>query len=112
MCGTRFYASSNAGLSTTHLANRQAFYRHRIIPRMLIDTNLRDTTTEIFGHTVSSPIGFAPIGINKIYHDLAEVPVAKVAGELNLPYCLSTAGSTPIEKVGEVNGSGPRFFQL
>lgn len=109
---SRFYAASNAGMSNTHLANRQAFYRHRIIPRQLVDTNLRDTTTEIFGHKVSAPIGFAPIGINKIYHKDAEVPVAKVAGELNLPYCLSTAGSTPIETVGEANGNGPRFFQL
>lgn len=108
----RFYAASNAGQSYTHLANRQAFFRHRIIPRQLVDTNLRDTTTEIFGHKVSAPIGFAPIGINKIYHNLAELPVAKVAGELNLPYCLSTAGSTPIEKVAAANGNGPRFFQL
>ncbi|KAL2013849.1 hypothetical protein VTN00DRAFT_1374 [Thermoascus crustaceus] len=110
--GGWFYASSNAGQSYTHLANRQAFFRHRIIPRQLVDTNLRDTTTEIFGHNVSAPIGFAPIGINKIYHNLAELPVAKVAGELNLPYCLSTAGSTPIEKVAAANGNGPRFFQL
>lgn len=107
-----YYASSNAGLSNTHLANRQAFYRHRIIPNQLVDTNSRDTTTEIFGHKVSAPIGFAPIGINKIYNPLGELPVAKVASELNLPYCLSTAGSTPIEKVGEANGNGPRFFQL
>jgi isopentenyl diphosphate isomerase/L-lactate dehydrogenase-like FMN-dependent dehydrogenase len=45
----------------------------------------------------------------------AEKPVAKVAGELNLPYCLSTAGSTPIKQVGAANesgGTGPRFFQL
>ncbi|GCB23941.1 uncharacterized lactate 2-monooxygenase PB1A11.03 [Aspergillus awamori] len=110
--GGWFYASSNAGMSNTHLANRQAFFRHRIIPNQLVDTNLRDTTTEIFGHKVSAPIGFAPIGINKIYHPSAELAVAKVAGELNLPYCLSTAGSTPIEKVGEANGQGPRFFQL
>ncbi|GKZ21856.1 hypothetical protein AbraIFM66951_009385 [Aspergillus brasiliensis] len=110
--GGWYYASSNAGMSNTHLANRQAFFRHRIIPNQLVDTNLRDTTTEIFGHKVSAPIGFAPIGINKIYHPSAELAVAKVAGELNLPYCLSTAGSTPIEKAGEANGKGPRFFQL
>jgi isopentenyl diphosphate isomerase/L-lactate dehydrogenase-like FMN-dependent dehydrogenase len=107
-----YYASSNAGQSHTHTANRQAFYRHRIIPRMLIDTNKRDTSTEIFGHKVSAPIGFAPIGINKIYHPQGELPVAKVAGELGLPYCLSTAGSQPIENVGAANGDGPRFFQL
>ncbi|KAE8157810.1 FMN-dependent dehydrogenase [Aspergillus tamarii] len=110
--GGWYYASSNAGMSNTHLANRQAFFRHRIVPRQLVDTNLRDTTTEIFGHRVSAPIGFAPIGINKIYHQSAEAAVAKVAGELNLPYCLSTAGSTPIEKVAEANGKGPRFYQL
>lgn len=108
----RYYASSNAGQSFTHLANRQAFFRHRIVPRMLIDTNNRDTATKIFGHKVSAPIGFAPIGINKIYNPLGELPVAKVAKELNLPYCLSTAGSTPIEDVGKANGDGPRFVQL
>jgi isopentenyl diphosphate isomerase/L-lactate dehydrogenase-like FMN-dependent dehydrogenase len=79
---------------------------------MLVDTNTRDTKTTIFGHKVSAPIGFAPIGINKIYNPLGELPVAKVAKELNLPYCLSTAGSNPIEDVGAANGAGPRFFQL
>lgn len=110
--GGWYYASSNAGESLTHLANRQAFYRHKIIPRMLVDTNKRDTAHEIWGHKVAAPVGFAPIGINKIYNPLGELPVAKVAEELNLPYCLSTAGSQPIEDVGKANGSGTRFFQL
>lgn len=107
-----YYASSNAGQSHTHTANRQSFYRHRIIPRMLVDTNDRNCETKIFGHRVPAPIGFSPIGINKIYNPLGELPVAKVAGELGLPYCLSTAGSQPIEDVGNANGNGPRFFQL
>ncbi|KAK3714176.1 hypothetical protein LTR37_007978 [Vermiconidia calcicola] len=110
--GGWYYASSNAGQSETHLANRQAFYRHKVVPRMLVDTNKRDTKCEIWGHKVDAPIGFAPIGINKIYHKDGELPVAKVAGDLNLPYCLSTAGSQPIEDVGKANGNGPRFFQL
>ncbi|CRL18767.1 Alpha-hydroxy acid dehydrogenase, FMN-dependent [Penicillium camemberti] len=111
--GGWYYASSNAGMSNTHLANRQAFYRHRLIPNQLIDTNNRSTTTTIFDHKVSAPIGFAPVGINKIYHPTGEAAVSKVANELNLPYCLSTAGSTSIEKVAAANGpSGTRFFQL
>ncbi|KAF2441917.1 FMN-dependent alpha-hydroxy acid dehydrogenase [Karstenula rhodostoma CBS 690.94] len=113
-----FYASSNAGQSHTHTTNRQSFYRHRIIPRMLVDTNTRDTAHTIWSHSVSAPIGFAPVGINKIYNEAGELPVARVAGELNLPYCLSTAGSQPIEDVGVANdalakdGKGVRFFQL
>lgn len=67
---------------------------------------------EIFGHKVAAPIGFAPIGINRIYHPTGEISVAKVAQELNLVYSLSSAGSYSIEDVGKANGSGPRFFQL
>ncbi|CAN9411301.1 unnamed protein product [Alternaria alternata] len=104
--GGWFYASSNAGQSHTHTTNRQAFYRHRIIPRMLVDTNQRDTATEIFGHKVPAPIGFAPVGINKIYNPQGELPVARAAGALGLPYCLSTAGSQSIEDVGQANDEG------
>lgn len=117
------YASSNAGLSHTHLANRQAFFRHKLLPRQLVDTNERSTRTTIFGHSVSAPIGIAPIGINKIYHQHGELAVARAAGELGIPYSLSTAGSYPIEDVAAANDSGrarrgekvpvgARFFQL
>ncbi len=68
--------------------------------------------THILLSQVSAPIGFAPIGINKIYNPAGEIPVATVAKELNLPYCLSTAGSNPIEAVAAANGEGPRFYQL
>ncbi|GME63684.1 FMN-linked oxidoreductase [Neofusicoccum parvum] len=55
--GGWYYASSSARRSYTHTANRQAFYRYRMVPRMLVDTNTRDTQVEIFGHKVSAPIG-------------------------------------------------------
>lgn len=102
----RLYAESNAGFGWTHEANRQAFYRHRLIPEMLVDTNKRDTTCTLFGHKCAAPIGFAPVGINKIYNSAGEIPVAKVAGELGLPYGLSTAGSSSIEDVAAANDRG------
>ncbi|KZT32884.1 FMN-dependent alpha-hydroxy acid dehydrogenase [Sistotremastrum suecicum HHB10207 ss-3] len=100
------YASSNAGMGWTDRANREAFYRWKIVPRMLIDTNTRDLTTNIFGHKIPAPIMFAPIGINKLYTPLGELVPAKIAGELGLPYCLSTAGSQPIEAVARANDEG------
>ena len=111
--GGWLYASCNAGVSWTHAANRTAFYRHQIIPRMLRDTNVRDSATTLFGHRVNAPIGFAPIGINRIYHPTGELSVAHVARDLGLVYALSSAGSYSIEEVGKANGEGGvRFFQL
>ena len=110
--GGWYYSSCNAGISWTHAANRTAFYRHQIIPRQLVDTNIRDTATTLFGHKLAAPIGFAPIGINRIYHPTGELSDAHVARDLNLLYALSSAGSYSIEEVGKANGSGPRFFQL
>lgn len=81
-----------------------------------MDTTRRDTATTLFGHRVAAPIGFAPIGINRIYHPTGELSPAKVARELNLPYCLSSAGSCSIEDTARANGGeeggGVRFFQL
>jgi len=92
---------------------------------MLVDTNTRDLTTELFGHRIPAPILFAPIGINKLYSPNGELVPAKIAGELGLPvsrsvlahvmgwvlrtylqYCLSTAASQPIEDVAAANDAG------
>ncbi|GAA5977476.1 hypothetical protein JCM11641_000975 [Rhodosporidiobolus odoratus] len=110
--GGWLYASSNAGSSWTHKANREAFYQWKIIPRMLVDTNTRDMSchltlgTQTF--TFDAPIGFAPIGINKIYHPLGELNSSRIAGGLNLPYALSTAGSQPVKEVARVQDEGAK----
>ncbi|KAH8112296.1 FMN-dependent alpha-hydroxy acid dehydrogenase [Phellopilus nigrolimitatus] len=101
-----FYANSNAGMGWTDRANREAFYRWRIVPRMLVDTTTRDLTTTLFGHKIPAPILFAPIGINKLYTPKGELVPARIAGELGLPYCLSTAASNSIEDVAAANDAG------
>ncbi|GAA94811.1 uncharacterized protein L969DRAFT_97226 [Mixia osmundae IAM 14324] len=106
------YAVSNAGEGWTDQANRQAFFNWKIIPRMLVDTNERDLSVDLFGHKLPNPLLFAPIGINSNYHPDAELIPARVAGELGMGYCLSTAASRSIEDVAKANGNGPRFFQL
>ncbi|EJU02866.1 FMN-dependent alpha-hydroxy acid dehydrogenase [Dacryopinax primogenitus] len=118
----RLYALSNAGLSLTARTNRAAFAAYQIIPRMLRPTLERDISTTLFGHHIPAPIGFAPVGVNEIYNPEGELAVASVAGELGLPYCLSTASSRSVERVAEANDAGakaagraeggPRFFQL
>lgn len=60
------YASCNAGLGLTHDANRKAFEQWKIVPRMCVDTNARDTSVEVFGRRLPVPIAISPIGINKV----------------------------------------------
>jgi lactate 2-monooxygenase len=55
---------------------------------------------------------FAPVGVQQIIHDDAEVATARAAGSLGVPYVHSTAASTSIEDVAAACGDGPRWFQL
>lgn len=57
-------------------------------------------------------MGFSPIGINCIYCATGELSHDRVARDLNLPYCLSSAGSYSIEDTAKTNDNGTRFFQL
>jgi isopentenyl diphosphate isomerase/L-lactate dehydrogenase-like FMN-dependent dehydrogenase len=59
-----------------------------------------------------SPIMTAPIGVQGIIHQDAEVAVARAAAGLGIPMLLSTVSSYSIEEVAEASGDGNRWFQL
>ena len=55
----------------------------------------------------------APVGAQEAYHPDAERAVAKVFGELGLPFTLSTSASTGFANAAEANGaSNPHWYQL
>lgn len=55
----------------------------------------------------------APIGVQTLFHPDGERAMAKVFGEMGLPYTLSTASSTGFKDVATANGNGnPRWYQL
>lgn len=104
------YVAGSAATEETAAANRTAFRRWRIVPRMLRDVARRDLTVELFGRTLPAPVLLAPIGVQGIIRPEAEREVARAAASVGLPFVLSTVSSHPIESVAEV--SGPRWFQL
>ncbi|KAF2135343.1 uncharacterized protein K452DRAFT_303610 [Aplosporella prunicola CBS 121167] len=106
------YVAGGAGERATMDANRLAFRQWKIIPRMLRDTTHRDLRTTIFGQQYDSPLLFAPIGVQSIFHEDGEPGVASIAAELGVPYIMSTASSHSIEAVAAASGAGPRWFQL
>ncbi len=46
-------------------ANREAFRRRRIVPRMLRDVAERDLSTTVLGTAMPAPLMLAPIGVQK-----------------------------------------------
>ena len=106
------YVAGGAGGENTMRANLEAFYRWRIVPRMLRNVSITNVTTELFGTRIVAPILLGPVGVQGIIHPEADVASARAAAALGLPFVLSTVSSQPIEKVAQAMGSRTRWFQL
>ncbi|HYW04758.1 MAG TPA: alpha-hydroxy-acid oxidizing protein [Gammaproteobacteria bacterium] len=106
-----WYVAGGAGDDSMR-ANREAFYRWRILPRMLRDVASRDLSLELLGQSLAAPLLLAPIGVQEIVHPEAELAVARAAAALGIPMVLSTVSSVPMERVGEIMGEVPHWFQL
>ena len=50
------YIAGGAGNESTLRANTQSFEKIKIVPRMLRDVSVRDTSIELFGQKINSPI--------------------------------------------------------
>lgn len=106
------YVAGGASSEDTVRANREAFRRWRIVPRMLTDISERDLSTTVLGTPMPAPLLLAPVGVQGIIHPDAEVAVARAAAGLGVPIVLSTVSSKPMEEVAEASGPNPRWFQL
>ena len=63
------YVFAGAGAEQTMRANRDAFGRHRIVPRMLRDVATRDLSATVLGTAMPAPLMLAPIGVQKVVHE-------------------------------------------
>lgn len=110
------YVAGGAGREDTIRANREAFDRYRIIPRVLRDISERDLSTTLLGEALSAPVGLAPVGGQAAYHEEGELAPARAAADLGVPFTLATGSTRSIEEVAEamdeVDPESTRFFQL
>lgn len=106
------YVAGGASSELTVRANREAFERWQIVPRMLRDVSTRDLSGSILGTALPAPLLLAPVGVQSIVHADAELAVARAAASQGVPAILSTAASNTIEAVAEAAGSSARWYQL
>lgn len=107
------YIAGGASSESTVAANRAAFDRWRIRPRMLTAPVDRDTTVEVLGLRSPTPFWLAPVGVQVIAHPEAELATAAAARATGVPMILSTAAHFDMERVAEALGPDhPKWYQL
>jgi len=91
--------------------NTDALNAVQVNPHYMIEVHERDQTTKLFDWTFNHPFGIAPTGMSNIVWPDADACLARAAKAANIPYCLSTVGSTSIEEIGKIT-DGDFWFQL
>ena len=106
------YIAGGAGRETTVSANRGAFDRRRIVPRMLRDVGERDLSITLLGKKRPHPLLVAPIGVQELAHADADLATARACAQTNTPMIISNQASHPMEAIAAEMGEHARWFQL
>ena len=106
------YIAGGAGAESTMRANREAFERRRLRPRMLGAHVERDLAVDVLGTASPFPFMLGPVGVLSIAHPDGELAPARAAAGARVPFLLSTAASHSVEEIAEAMGDAPRWFQL
>jgi L-lactate dehydrogenase (cytochrome) len=79
--------------------NRAAFDRWALVPRTLHAGPTRKQDVTLFGQPFASPCGIPPLGVSALFCFDADVVMARAAATARVPYVLSGASLTPMERV-------------
>jgi len=92
--------------------NQVALEAITLVPRVLRDTRVVQTSTDVFGKTWSLPMGIAPIGFAGLVRPQGDVLMARAAAAHGVPFVLSTASNSRLEAVREAAPHGVLWMQL
>jgi L-lactate dehydrogenase (cytochrome) len=104
-----FDGASGEGLGDT--LNVQKIRELRLESRALRNVAERSLSTTILDQHCNLPFGIAPMGMCNLSRPGADLMLARLAAEQQIPHCVSTAASTSLEKIiSEAEGNA--WFQL
>jgi 4-hydroxymandelate oxidase len=105
------YYAGGAEDERTLEANRRAFDRVWIRPRVLRDVSQVDLSVTLLGERLSMPILLAPAAFHRLAHPHGELASARAAGSAGTLMVASTIATYPLEEIARA-ASGPLWFQL
>lgn len=105
------YYQGGSDDEVTLRANRSAFERIRLRPRVLVDARNIDLHTTVLGTPVSMPILIAPSAYHGLAHPEAECATARGAGMTGTLMTASTFSNRSLEDIAAV-ATAPLWSQL
>jgi 4-hydroxymandelate oxidase len=105
------YYAGGAGDEWTLGENRAAFDRWVIRPRMLVGASRPDTSVELLGERISTPMVIAPWAYQRLAHPDGEVASARAAARAGTILVLSSTAADRIEEVAAATDA-PKWWQL
>jgi lactate oxidase len=106
------FVAGGAGAEQTLRANREAFQKITIMPRVLTGIKEPDTSINLLGQRLSMPIYVTPMANHGVVHSLAEVGSARGAKKAGALFVAPTGSSKTMEEVATAIRDSPRWFQL
>jgi len=82
--------------------NEDAFRRHALLPRYLVDVGTRDQGAELFGRRYAAAFGIGPTGGIGNYRHGGDLLLAAAAREADIPFVMSGAANATMEDVARV----------
>ncbi|MEV4555509.1 alpha-hydroxy acid oxidase [Kitasatospora sp. NPDC049285] len=106
------FFEGGAGREWTSRANRAAFRRHVLRPRVLVDVSAPDCRTELLGATLAAPYGVAPMAYHQLAHPDGEVATARAAAAAGALLVTSIFAGRTLEEIAAAAPDAPRWLQL
>lgn len=110
--GAFAYISGGGGREDVVNKNHQEFLKWAIIPQVLMDVSVCDTSTVLFGKKHEHPFILSPIGAIDVANPDAEPAVGRAAKAEDIAMAFSSQASTPMEKVASQMGDSARWYQI
>jgi len=106
------YVQGGAGEERTLRANRSAFARATVRPRVLRGVGEIDLRVRLLDSPCAAPLFVCPTAYQAKIHPDAESGVARAAATEGVVTVVSTLSSHSIETIAAAAGAGSRWFQL
>ena len=99
------FVGGGSGDEVTVRANRAAFERWRLLPRVLRGVHEVSTATSVLGQEIALPVLIAPSALHRLCHDEGERATARAVKAAGTIFILSTPSSIPLEEVAPEAGA-------